>query len=117
MTANDELPRGLNLSEQAASGAVPSVTFPATPGISWVLTHADLTNCEITGVSSIAFLEINGVSVGMSVTDSSTSPSTGATATWDGHMAFPVGNAVTVSSSTGGDANARLTLNASAFPI
>lgn len=116
MAADDELPRGLHLSSQT-SGVAPSVTFPATPGISWVLTHADLTNCELTGVASLAFLQINGVNVAMSVTDPATSPSVGATATYDEPQAFPVNTAVTVTSSTGGDANSRLVLNASAYPI
>jgi len=118
MPASDEFPRGLSLAGQASNAAL-SLTFPAIPGISWVLTDIDLsvtsTNttteimCSATDQASRPYITF-GVSEA-----TSTSYGTGA-GSWAGKVCYPLGSAVTIS--IGGiAANVLQTLHATAYPI
>lgn len=119
MAANDEFPRGLTQTSAPAFGAVASVTFPAVPGISWVLTNVDAT--VYSNVASTGYAEdaaINGAPVSiMVISNGSPAPSDGSLSpSFKGPQAFPPGTAVTVALSGNAPGYAQI-LQATAYPI
>lgn len=118
MAANDELPRGW---VQSISNTGPSITYPAVPGITWVLTHADVVgygappgptgirwDIEIPNgtITEQYFLEIifTGVNTYSGVNDS-----------WDGELMGQPGQSLGIAADVL-VAGAQVTLRTSAYP-
>lgn len=115
MAANDELPRGWTQQAGQSSGASETITFPAIPGIAWVLTAAQAVgNSGYTGVYSLQ-LEINGVVYDVASGNAQNSVDALANVSWSGQLAFPVDTAVAVSAVESGGLN--VAMSAAAYPV
>lgn len=118
MAANDEFPRGPTLSNQSSGGQA-SVTFPAVPGLSWVLTDIDAIaasgstgNYAFSVVTSIApSAPIGFVSFGVGSAVQSSDEWT-----WSGQLCAPIGELLIVEFSAA-SAVVVQTLNVSAYLI
>lgn len=117
MAANDEFPRGLTQGTPSASASGESIVFPATPGISWVLTEIDVETL-VTGAVSGGFhfnVLVNGAQyswVGADPTVNNTVMSY----TWTGNSPFPADTEVVVlidNSAPG----VYVTMKATAYPV
>ena len=114
MAADDEFPRGLTLTNNSAGGDA-SVTFPAVPGIAWVITAASLFFQTVGAASISADLTINGTKYGPAAIDNTAN--TVAEVSFPGDkLAFPPDTAVTVTSDAG-VAGIYQTIVATAYPI
>lgn len=119
MTANADFPRGLWLTtQQVTGGSIASVTFPALPGLSWVLSeiHAIASTSVATSYSSLVTVT-SGYIVGVIVLNSPAAG--GAQAAWDwvGKITYPTNTAVAVEINTATNANMSAFLSAAAYPI
>lgn len=124
MAASDELPRGWNqVASRIGAGSAVTITFPATPGISWVLTAAALTFAMTVGSSQdvTAWIDLSsGLTIPKLVylEDWFANGVTGSmTGDWSGPIAGPAGGALTltVNGSQAGNGNVQMT--ATAYPI
>ena len=118
MAANDEFPRGLALTQTPATSSGASISYPATPGIAWILT--DLAASMYTGggiANGATGIAVNGVTIGGTVMslDNSAGGNASSGASWSGKLAGAVGAALTIT--TVGVVNAAQFLTASAYPV
>lgn len=114
MPASGELPRGVSLTANVLSGNS-TVTFPAIPGIAWVLTSAHAAgNSGYTGAYSVA-LVVNGATLDSFSGEAAVASQAQANAQFDGEIPFPMNTAVTVTASQTGTLNTVLV--ARAYPI
>ncbi len=119
MAANDELPRGATLNN-TATGAPASVTFPAAPEISWVLTSitADM-NLGLAAAPASSPIQVTG---GITLQPLELSIPTGSPAytkdsdTWTGSIQGVIGEALTVAFEFSA-AGLSETLTVEAYPI
>lgn len=114
MAADDELQRGWYQTAQAGSTNEPSITFPAIPGIGWVLTHIDFVLWGAAGATAEIVL-VNGGQLPAVAGDDGGAGATGV-ASWDGQISYPQNTAVVVQGS-GAGANRFANLGARAYPV
>lgn len=124
MAADDEFPRGLVQSGGSVASAALTITFPATPGIAWVLTHVDyslLFGAGTVGPTNIDQLVVTSLTTsGPQFFVGGTQPTNeyfSAEDSWDGQAAAPAGSALTVSVGALPGATASHLLVAHAYPI
>jgi hypothetical protein len=120
MAADDELPRGWTQNSLYNNGGNDFITYPAIPGISWVLTQIDA-NISVYPGGALPFgplVLVNGVfygALGISIENNNPYQND----EWQyngGPIAFPVGEAVTISyNATSGDW--LMSLIATAYPV
>lgn len=119
MPANEELPRGLALTAEALAG--PSgitVTYPAIPGIAWVLTAIDAIAYSGSGSPGHYFLDVTtsmGTPAGKIVVENNAGVNAEGEYTWSGQAVSPVGAALTITISN--VANVGSILNCNAYPV
>src|SRR5215472_10620233 len=97
MAADDELPRGLTLTA-TVTGTAAAVTFPAAPGISWVLTHVDALAASNSGAIAGTF-NVQATAGGSTLAEGLLANDVNWTVeewTWDGKDAAPIGQAITI---------------------
>lgn len=119
MAANDDFQRGVTLSSSSPSGpSGNTITFPATPGIAWVLTDINAV-CD-SGIASAYNMPIstslgtNGPQGTISFTVATGAIESGQWS-WSGRVAAVVGAALSISIAS--VANAAGYLTATAYPI
>jgi hypothetical protein len=113
LAANDDLPRGWQQFANAGSTIEPTITYPAVPGVAWVLTHVDAAIWG-TAAADVEIVTVNGTQIPL-VLGAAAAGDT-ASGSWDGKLGFPPGAAVVVALS-GAGANRFANLGASAYPI
>jgi hypothetical protein len=115
MAADDDFPRGVLLSESTA-GANASVTFPATPGITWVLTSAAASGGSGYAGTFSAALQVGAVVLADTNGDAANAGEATFDIDWDGQYSpVAVGGALTVTVTQTGSLNVNLI--ASAYPV
>lgn len=117
MAADDEFPRGLSQSVGLTSGQV-SLTYPATPGIAWVLDSWEIFAIVVLAASglwtvtatavgqTLSDMAVNLGTLGDSITDSGTS-----------EIAAAVGNSLVLQGSAAGNNDVQIAMRAHAYPI
>ncbi len=115
MAADDELPRGWT---QFASGTAANavVTFPAIPGISWVVTSVKC--AASSGYAGGYFLNVQDQNADVFGEDGGNAGAAGeaiASMEWDGQNPYPISTAVTITAYETGSLNTNL--NVTAYPI
>lgn len=114
MAANDEFPRGCNQVSGLAVNTAAGITYPAIPGISWVLTELDgSAYWDGAGNSNVTCdIAVNGVQYAVA-SEPSGPDFTGVTASWSGQVIFPPNTALTITWGT----TSYQTLTASAYAV
>jgi hypothetical protein len=118
VAANDELPRGVTLSASSGASSGVTVTFPASPGISWVLTDIDVICWSGSGSPGHYLMGIStslGTPVAQIAVDNNTGTAVTGEWTWSGKVAGALGAALTVTITN--VANVASDLTCQAYPI
>jgi hypothetical protein len=120
MPANDEFPRGLTLKNQPAAGGQASITFPAIPGIQWILTEVNVSSIVVGGLGNNIGLtcDVSAIQTLFFLAAPVSTPAwtLGPGGSWTGKIAPPVGQGLIVEIS-GGVPNWGAFLEATAYPV
>ena len=119
MAANDEFPRGEVLSSGVVTnGTAAAITFPAIPGISWVLTQVDAAWLVTTAYTGSLFFNIaaNGIGLDMDGTPEPHAIGDGGRLSFSGEIPFPPDTAVQVGFTSGNGVGNQL-ITATAYPV
>jgi|SRR5215469_16087329 len=120
MAANDEFPRGLPQAVSEPTNVQAVLTWPASPGIAWVLTEmsasadaiGETLNEQTTITASAGAGSLPLARIGLAVDTNQQQND----ASWSGQWVGPPGAALTVQFSTG-FSGAQQFLSASAYPV
>lgn len=100
MPASDEFPRGITINASVGSGVNFQVTFPACPGIAWVITDIDISAYEAaanSGVGSVISTTLGASGPeGLVSLPSNAVVGQSAEWSWHGECAGEVGQALSV---------------------
>lgn len=117
MAANDEFPRGIEIPSAVVGGGGNSVSFPATPGIAWILTGITIDMLVAAAVSAFHFnIYVNGQQWGWMGSDSTDTGGGTNEYTWTGAKSFPENTVVNISLDNS-TANVFTLIKATAEPI
>jgi hypothetical protein len=124
VAAADEFPRGLWLQSSVNGSGTASVTFPAAPGVAWVLTDIDALTVNGSTVP-VAWAIFTNIGPGPGVPEgvvSAAAAVAGQSApkdewSWSGQVQQTLGAAVTVNFNAPATASTQQFLNVRAYPI